>query len=74
MKISTCLTTAGAETFLVKVKVLLEHIEEDLQMKKSTFKQTRLFHWQAKMFPRNGTTGHIEQSSHNKSLADKEVQ
>jgi len=31
-------------------------------MKKPTAKQTRLF--QAKMFPQNGTTGHIEQPSH----------
>ena len=50
-------TTAGAETFLVKVKA---H-RGDLQMKKPTSKQTRLF--QAKMFPRNGTTGQIEQES-----------
>jgi len=28
---------------------------------------------QAKMFPRNGTTGSIEQSSHDKSLAEKKV-
>jgi len=33
--------------------------------------ETRLF--QAKMFPRNGMTGQIEQFSHGKSLADKEV-
>jgi len=35
-------------------------------MKKPTSKQTRLF--PAKMLPRNGTTGQIEQSSHDKSL------
>ena len=40
-------------------------------MKKQTSKQTRLF--QAKMFPRNGTTGQIEQFSHGKSLTRKEV-
>ena len=62
-------TTAGAATFLVKVKAL--RIKENLQMKKPTSKQTRLF--QAKMFPRNGATGQIEQSSHGKSLAGKEV-
>jgi len=60
-------TTAGAATFLVKVKA---HREE-AAMKKPTSKQTRLF--QAKMFPRNGTTGQIEQFSHGKSLAGKEV-
>ena len=60
-------TTAGAATFLVKVKV---HRGEPA-MKKPTSKQTRLFH--AKMFPRNGTTGQIEQFSHGKSLAGKEV-
>jgi len=60
-------TTARAATFLVKVK----HIEENLQMNKPTSKQTRLF--QAKMFPRNGTTGQIEQFSHGKSLAGKDV-
>ena len=54
--------------FLVKVK----RIEENLQIKKLTSEQTRLF--QAKMFPRNGTTGQIEQFSHGKSLARKEVQ
>jgi len=42
-------------------------IKENLQMKKPTSKQTRRF--QAKMFPRNGTTGQIEQFSHGKSLA-----
>jgi len=46
-------------------------IEENLQMKKQTSKLTRLF--QAKMFPRNGTTGQIEQFSHGKSLAGKEA-
>jgi len=30
-------------------------------------------HFQAKMFPRNGTTESIEQSSHGKSLAEKKV-
>jgi len=40
-------------------------------MKKPTSKQTRLI--QAKMFPQNGTTGQIEQFSHGKSLARKEV-
>ena len=48
-------TTAGAATLLVKVK---KRIEENLQMKKPTSKQTRLF--QAKMFPRNGAAGRIE--------------
>ena len=47
-----------------------KRIEENLQMKKSTSKQTRLF--QAKLFPRNGATGQIEQSSYGKSLG-KEV-
>jgi len=41
------------------------------QMRKPTSKQRRLF--QAKMFPRNGMTGQIEQFSHGKSLAGKEV-
>jgi len=41
-------------------------------MKKPTSKPTRLF--QAKMFPWNDTTGQIEQFSHGKSLAEKEVQ
>ena len=59
-------TTAGAASFLVK------RIEENLQMKKPRSKQTRLF--QAKMVPRNGTTGQFEQFSHGKSLAGKEVQ
>ena len=49
----------------------MKRIEENLQKKKPTSKQTRLF--QAKMFPRNGTTGQIEQFSHGKSLAGKEV-
>jgi len=40
-------------------------------MKKPTSKQTRLI--QAKMFPHNGTTGKIEQSSQGNSLARKEV-
>ena len=60
-------TRAGAATFLVKVK----RIEENLQMKKPTSKQTRLF--QAKMFSRNGTTGQIKQSSHGRSLHGKKV-
>ena len=59
-------TTAGAATFLVNVKA---HRGEPA--KKPTSKQTRLF--QAKMFPRNGTTGQIEQFSHGKSPAGKEV-
>jgi len=51
-------TTAGAATFLFKVKAhrgkpANERIEENLQMKKSTSKQTRQF--QAKMFQQNGT-------------------
>jgi len=45
--------------------------EENLQMKKLTSKQTKLF--QAKMFPRNGTTGKIVQFSRVKSLVGKEV-
>jgi len=50
----------------------LRHWEhENLQMKKPTSKQTRLF--QAKMFPQNGTTGQIEQFSHGKNLTEKEV-
>ena len=53
---------------LVKVK---KRIEENLQIKKQTSKQTRLF--QAKMFPQNDTTGQIEQFSHGKNLAEKEV-
>ena len=40
-------------------------------MKKPIFKPTRPF--QAKMFPRNGTTGQIEQSSNGKSHAGREV-
>ena len=44
---------------------------ESVQTKKPTSKQTRLS--QAKVFPRNGATGQIEQSSHGKSLAGKEV-
>jgi len=59
-------TTAGTATFLVNVKV---HRGEPA--KKPTSKQTRLF--QAKMFPQNGTTGQIEQFSHGKSLAGKDV-
>jgi len=46
-------------------------IKENRQMKKPTSKQTRPF--QAKRFPRNGTTGQIEQFEHGKSLAGKEV-
>ena len=52
--------------------IIIKRIEENLQVKKPTSKQTRLF--EAKMFPRNGTTGQIEQFSHGKSLAGKEVQ
>jgi len=47
-----------------------KRIEENLQMKKPTSKQTRLF--QAKMFLWNGTTGQIEQFSFGKSLAGKD--
>jgi len=47
-----------------------KRIEENL-MKKPTCKQTRLF--EAKMFQWNGTTGHIEHSSHGKSLAGKDI-
>jgi len=58
-------TTAGAATFLVKVKAHrgeTANEEADIQADK------------AKMpFPRNGTTGRIEQFSHGKSLAGKEV-
>jgi len=60
-------TTAGAATFLVKVKV---HRGEPAN-EEADIKQIRLF--QAKMFARNGTTGQIEQFSHGKSLAGKEV-
>ena len=60
-------TTAGAATFLVMVKA---HRGKPAN-EKPTSKQTRLF--QAKMFPRNGTTGQIKQFSHGKSLAGKEV-
>ena len=63
-------TTAGAATFLVKVKAHRAD-EENLQMKKPISKQTRLF--QAKLFPRNGATGQIEQSSHGKDLTEKKV-
>jgi len=59
-------TTAGAATFLVKVKAHRAD-EENLQMKKPISKQTRLF--QAKLFPRN----EIEQSSHGKDLTEKKV-
>ena len=62
-------TTAGAATFLVKVKAHRgdpANEEDDIQA-------TRLF--QANIFPRNGTTGQFEQFSlaHGKSLAGKEV-
>jgi len=60
-------TTAGAATFLVKVKA---HRGEPAN-EEADIQETRLF--QAKMFPRNGMTGQIEQFSHGKSLADKEV-
>ena len=61
-------TTAGAATFLVKVK---SHRGEPAN-EEAHIQATRLF--QAKMFPRNGTTGQIRQFSHGKSLAGKEVQ
>jgi len=68
-------TTAGAATFLVTTKVKAHRgepaNEEPQNQKKPTSKQTRLF--QAEMFPRNGMTGRIEQFSHGKSLAGKEV-
>ena len=41
-------------------------------MKKLTSNQTRLF--QARMFPQNGVTGQIEQSSHGMNFDGKEVQ
>jgi len=50
---------------------IFKHIKENLHMKKSTFKQTRLF--QAKMFPGNGMTGQIKQSSRDKSLTRQEI-
>jgi len=49
-----------------------KRIEENLQIKKPTSKQTRLF--QAEMFPRNGTTGQIDLFPYGKSLTRKEVQ
>ena len=61
-------TTAGAAMFEVKVKA---HRGEPAN-EEADIHQTRLF--QAKMFPRNGTAGQIEQFSHGKSLARKEVQ
>jgi len=60
-------TTAGTATLLVKVKVHREELaneEANIQADKAIL---------AKMFPRNGTTGQIEQFSHGKSLAGKEV-
>ena len=60
-------TTAGAATFLVKVKAHRgepANEEADIQADKAI---------SSKMFPRNGTTGQIEQFSHSKSLAGKEV-
>ena len=57
--------TAGAATFLIKVKE--SSIDQNLQMKEQKSKQTRLFH------PWNGTTGQIKQFSHGKNLAGKEV-
>jgi len=57
----------GSSAVLVKVKA---HRGEPAN-KEANIKQTRLF--QAKMFPQNGTTGRIEQFSHGKSLAGKEV-
>ena len=59
--------TAGAATFLVKVKAHRAEPakeEADIQADKAI---------QTKMFPRNGTTGQIEQFSHCKSLSRKEV-
>ena len=59
-------TTAGAATFLVKVKAHRgepANEEADIQADKAV----------SKMCPRNGTTGQIEQFSHGKSLAGKEV-
>ena len=60
-------TTAGAATFLVKVKA---HRGEPTN-EEADIQEERLF--QAKMLPRNGTTGQIEQFSHGNSLAGKEV-
>ena len=60
-------TTAGAATFLVKVKAHRgepANEEADIQADKAIL---------GKMFPRNGTTRQIEQFSHDKSLAGKEV-
>jgi len=60
-------TTAGAATFLVKVKAHRgepANEEADVQADKAI---------SGKMFPQNGTTGQIEQFSHGKSLAAKEV-
>ena len=63
-------TTAGAATFLVKVKSHRgEPANEEANIQAD--RRTRLF--QAKMFPQNSTTGQIEQFSHGESLAGKEV-
>jgi len=59
-------TTSGAATFL-KVKAR----QEEPVNEKADIQADRLF--RAKMFPQNGTTGPIEQSSHGKSLVRKEV-
>jgi len=61
-------TTARAATFLVKVKAHREepaNDESDIQADKAC---------RASSFPWNGTTGKIEQFSHGKSRAGKEVQ
>jgi len=60
-------TTAGAATFLLKVKAHRgepANEEADIQADKAI---------SGKDVPRNGTTGQIEQFSHGKSLAGKEV-
>jgi len=61
-------TDGRAPSFAVRAP---SFAEENLQMKKPTSKQTKLL--QAKIFPWNGTTEHIKQCSHGKSLAGKEV-
>jgi len=62
--------TAGAATFLVKVKTHRgEPANEEANIPAD--RRARLF--QAKMFPRNSTTGQTEQFSHGESLARKEV-
>jgi len=60
-------TAVGAATFLVKVQA--HRGGKANLVKKPTSKQTRPF--QAKILPRNGATGQIEQSFlHGKSLAE----